>query len=569
MKKNSEPLFLYICAVLAALSCAGHKDYISDESSESSSVMETKAVVQDSFFANIDFKKYLNYSDKVAACQIPSDLLHKLDTKSLFKICSEYPLLVDVFAFDTIEHGWNVVIDRFNGYKELLSRNGFYPIVLQHLSELVDNLVNYNILSDDLKGETTLSICIWEQFLSMECARKVATEDDIVRLRDLLNEVSFCLDRINDNSYLTTFHKYIEFIWSPIQTKSVVHGGYLYNLGSPLFTPNGSEITDCWTTTASFSSSEKKKIKNSINSFYPNAVIVGDPDPQYNCHFYAWMGPSFTPKEWLGLIGDGHTEDVFWTDGSYTETTAVAGAIVSYQMDDHSAIVYNSNYFVSKWGQSCVVRHLPADCPYIANSYKYYELTMRMSGPTSVFRTAPGVYANETFNVSNPSANATYTWSVDEYASVVSGQGTSQATIRFKGPSQVSVVAHCLSKSYNVGLSFVSVESNFPATWGTRLLVGFPLDQGAYVLEAMTNHPEAVFSWQILDYNTYMTTTGAYFRSLTYFDDVPFNITPNIYNEIVFTQPGSYLITVGGTNLYGTEWNNVVINYDGFSASIN
>jgi hypothetical protein len=60
--------------------------------------------------------------EKRKACQIPQEVLKNLSTSDLVETCLNYPLFRDVFLFDNIQEGFNMLVRNFNGMQELLSR---------------------------------------------------------------------------------------------------------------------------------------------------------------------------------------------------------------------------------------------------------------------------------------------------------------------------------------------------------------------------------------------------------------------------------------------------------------
>ena len=80
-----------------------------------------------------------------------------------------------------------------------------------------------------------------------------------------------------------------------------------------------------------------------------------------------------------------------------------------------------------------------------------------------------------------------------------------------------------------------------------------PISPGHYVMRAVANKSDGVFSW---------STTGGSLQDLTYPDDASFMAEPQLYKEIVFTQPGVYTITVESMldNHYYLYQKNVFVN---------
>lgn len=563
MKYRLNFIFLLSLAISACALDINNTEDISALSHESQYDM-TKAVNIVSLFSDIDLRRYTTYLEKVEACQIPDELLSTLETAELVKICTEYPLLLDIFSFNSFEEGWERQIDFFNGFHQLIKNKDYYHYITNYIDQLANDLENYKTMSDSMKGSTTLSLCLWEYFLTLESNIKYATNEDLAHVLHVLNKIDNSLSKIDSDSFLHSVHKHIRSSFTEAQTRSWIISDYEYTNQDTLYTPNGTAIWDNWISSGSMSIFEKTSLRNYIQETYHNVEILEDPDPSYNCHFYAWMGNATNNRSWLGYYSD-DSENSFWTDGSYIETPSSEGNIVSYLYANHSAIKSGA-YYISKWGSNCLVRHSPEECPYVLNNIpissqvKSYKLAMELNGPSSVSKSVAGGFAYGNFNVSNASSNASYTWSVDETAEVISGQGTPYAQIRFQGPSNVNVHIQSLSGNYHLFPKYVTVNSPVPNVYGISVTDCY-LEQGAYVLEVMTNQPEANFIWLITDENG--GNVSSYFRDLTYANDTPYCVYPNKYKEVVFTQAGTFRISVGGYNSSGTEWYDRLFIYDG------
>jgi hypothetical protein len=57
------------------------------------------------------------------ACQIPQKILQMLETKDLAEICMNYPLLGDYLAYNDERKGISMMVESFNGLKELSRRD--------------------------------------------------------------------------------------------------------------------------------------------------------------------------------------------------------------------------------------------------------------------------------------------------------------------------------------------------------------------------------------------------------------------------------------------------------------
>lgn len=69
-----------------------------------------------------EWKQLDTHVKKVNACQIPEDILDKLTTEALVETVMNYPLLIDMLAYNTQYTGYQAVYNEFNGLRELQTR---------------------------------------------------------------------------------------------------------------------------------------------------------------------------------------------------------------------------------------------------------------------------------------------------------------------------------------------------------------------------------------------------------------------------------------------------------------
>lgn len=152
---------------------------------------------------------------------------------------------------------------------------------------------------------------------------------------------------------------------------------------------------------------------------YPNATLVDDASATYNCHGYAWHSSNGGTRYWINTPGD----DVYWTDGSYTQVIASPATPlvtkVSYYSDDHSAVTtVNSNLFISKWGQWPLMQHAPTYTPYNSSTLKYYAVPITTGASLICYSSAYQTIIPSTGTIN-------YSWSAGAYLTPSSQTGSS------------------------------------------------------------------------------------------------------------------------------------------------
>jgi len=92
-----------------------------------------------------EWKDLKNYPEMIKACQIPSTILSSVSTDQLVDLCINYPLVLNITAYNSILDGFKKYEKDFNGFQELLRREDIATI-----------LVNKYKSEDPLKIETEL-----------------------------------------------------------------------------------------------------------------------------------------------------------------------------------------------------------------------------------------------------------------------------------------------------------------------------------------------------------------------------------------------------------------------------
>src|SRR5574339_653333 len=69
-----------------------------------------------------EWKNLRSQDEMIEACQIPAELLKKLTTEALVISCLRYPLYPQINAYNSIQHGFDRLASKFNGFQELQKR---------------------------------------------------------------------------------------------------------------------------------------------------------------------------------------------------------------------------------------------------------------------------------------------------------------------------------------------------------------------------------------------------------------------------------------------------------------
>ena len=125
------------------------------------------------------------HADKVAACQIPENILPLLSTKCLAEACLQYPLLYSIFAFSCYDDGFDRFFEDFNGIRAFYEREGALTELLKHYnSKIQDMSILDSSASNIEKGRFVASIAALDVLLygfSQKVDASIETYKDLLR----------------------------------------------------------------------------------------------------------------------------------------------------------------------------------------------------------------------------------------------------------------------------------------------------------------------------------------------------------------------------------------------------
>ena len=132
-----------------------------------------------------EWKKLKSYEEQLSAYNIPNELIKKISTAELVKVCLAYPEWGVIDAFNNRRIGLNNMMSQFNGFQELFSRNDAAKELIKVYSN-VDPLAigkDWTLLQ---KGNYSFQINCIELLLSHGM---IIEKLDVQDTQTLLNEV--------------------------------------------------------------------------------------------------------------------------------------------------------------------------------------------------------------------------------------------------------------------------------------------------------------------------------------------------------------------------------------------
>jgi uncharacterized protein YxeA len=263
-----------------------------------------------------EWAEFTSTEQMLDATQIPSDVLNQMTTEELVDAVLDFPLIINIYAYDSYEDGLKALAKDSDAFNEILKRPDAGEKLLNKLT------ASQTMKSEDSLQQLTLSVLLTENT-----------------------------------------------IWESVENKEVANK-MLRATNTTVKTPKGSNVSVI-IRGEEMTSAEKASLNNSYVSAYPSATLVSTSTSNYNCHAYAWYSDSTSNQYWM------NSPSAYMTDGSYTSFTnlisAVIGTRVYYDNGEHSGIVYeaggplaSTKYLkvISKWGMAPLMKHRADYSPY-------------------------------------------------------------------------------------------------------------------------------------------------------------------------------------------------------------
>lgn len=402
-------------------------------------VSATKSVAEDIVTVQIDapvvfltedtfdeWTSIASLEDRFKACNVPESAARMLTTEALVKSALNYPLNYLVFAYNDPQMAVDMICERSNLHKELLSRPDAYEkLVDRFVLTKIDMSVEKSSFDQDYEELSYSNEMFLEHFLAS--GRFSGSLDSRTKERLRTAVCDKLEERVADTAY------------SAFSSGPLMEIGRAKGLGSGVSPYSGGDIIGQTTVKTYFGASligwkredvsetEIVNMNNAALAQYPNALLRYSATAKYNCHSFAWHSHNPNTNDvWINSEESGILQlSKYWTDDLYVQTSASDGIRAYYPNGDHSAIVLPNGKFLSKWGMWPVMEHDWNYGPYITTGMRYfnyrndplYKLTV--TGPTY---TMLGDTAS--FSVSSNYPDMTYSWTVAYMDSLDTSAGT-------------------------------------------------------------------------------------------------------------------------------------------------
>ena len=240
--------------------------------------------------------------DKIAICHVDEELLVSMTTPALLETVLNYPLLINIYAFDSTEAGIKSVSQYFSGIEILFDR--------ADAAECIATFYETQTFSEN-------------------------EEESLVRSNFLMalgNHIS-----ASDISPL---------ISTPSGTPVVAYANWTWA---------NHDMTE----------ESAQANHNVLEAVYPRATVVSGINPAYNCHSYAWYSTSLSNKYWINDPDPYMSDGSYYRQNSPSVGNKACWSTRT-NPTEHSAIVRSVSggnvTFISKWGFNGVFIHSAGSC---------------------------------------------------------------------------------------------------------------------------------------------------------------------------------------------------------------
>ena len=90
-----------------------------------------------------EWRNFKNSTERIAALQIPQDVVSRIPTDDLLRICLDFPYLSDMLAYNNLDMGFKAMSSKFNGFEELFNRINLIDALLKKYEKISSESLKY------------------------------------------------------------------------------------------------------------------------------------------------------------------------------------------------------------------------------------------------------------------------------------------------------------------------------------------------------------------------------------------------------------------------------------------
>lgn len=239
-----------------------------------------------------------------------------MSTESLIEAVLYYPLFSNMYAYDSIEEGFDAVLQYCDALQELQRRDDAADALAARYKNTYSNQ-NADVSNQNADVLASSAELMHMTYMQMQKHTEKRKNQTLLLIEPFFNQ----LDEA-DKLYLCESIAVL-----PTNQTNATDG-----TASIVQTPNGTVLKEGWyddyyiTTSSGFSDDEIYYLDLEMARLYPNAIRRKSATKRYNCHSYAWHDQSPENNVWL------INPFPYMTDGSYLNAgSAAAGRRVFYR----------------------------------------------------------------------------------------------------------------------------------------------------------------------------------------------------------------------------------------------
>ena len=135
--------------------------------------------------------------ERLDALQMPEAAL-KISTEGLLETCLDFPYLLDISFFDDYQKGFNAVVAKFNGFRELLKRPDLSKALLTKYYWMISDFEKMKTLSPVEQGYYAIQLFVVEFMLAQDIVFKNLNKEQ----EDVLFLLVFESNEIKKDKYI-------------------------------------------------------------------------------------------------------------------------------------------------------------------------------------------------------------------------------------------------------------------------------------------------------------------------------------------------------------------------------
>ncbi len=329
----------------------------------------------ESFYNRVILSKAFQTSEDRAAngemLQLPQYMLDRMTTDALVEAVLDYPYFYDIYAFEDVQVGVDLMMDTFNGVQELADRDDVATVLLDKYCD--EEVLTDASADDDVFRLTNMEVLLAQDFVTTKFSKK-----------DKCRFVKNVASKMEDKVASPVYGEFTNSLLFDLTEKNCKDSTILNDMQSVrdsatityVYTPKGTAVAAYLNSSEPLSFWQRMKITLQYTAAYPNAELLALASGKYNCHSYAWYQQSTSNDKWI------NDPSAYWKDGSYKRTSvAAANRKMTYFSNSnnalqHSAVINSVSgstiTVTSKWGQCGLYKHNATYSPYTNCWLAYY-----------------------------------------------------------------------------------------------------------------------------------------------------------------------------------------------------